>query len=42
MIDYYGNKGFNATVIVENKRTGVIDSHGTIEVKVLATHHKTH
>ena len=40
MIDYYENKGFSATVIVENKRNGEIDSHGTINLKVLAAYYK--
>ena len=37
-VDSYENKGINATVIVENKRTGVVDSHGTINLKVLAAY----
>ena len=40
VIEYYSNKGFNATVIIEDKRSGVIDSHGTINLKVLADHYK--
>ena len=40
LIEYYSKKGFNATVLIENKRSGVIDSHGTINGKVLADHFK--
>ena len=31
---------YDATVIVDNKRTGVIDSHGTIDLKVMAAYYK--
>ena len=40
MVDYYKNRGFNATVIVDSKRTGVINRHGAINLKVLAAYYK--
>ena len=40
MVDFYKNNGFNATVTVEEKRTCIIDGHGTNNIKMLIADYK--
>ena len=40
VVDFYKNNGLNATVTVEEKRTCIIDGHGTNTIKMLITIYK--
>ena len=40
VVDFYKNNGLNATVTVEEKRTCIIDGHGTNNIKMLITIYK--
>ena len=40
MVDFYKNNSFNATVVVEEKRTCIIDGHGTNNIKMLIADYK--
>ena len=40
VVDFYKFGGFNATVVVEEKVTCIIDGHGTNKKKILATDYK--
>ena len=40
VVDFYKNNGFNAKVVVEEKRTCIIDGHGTNNIKMLIADNK--
>ena len=40
MVDFNKNNGFNATVVVEEKRSCIIDGHGTNNIKMLIADYK--
>ena len=40
VVDFYKSDGFNATVTVEEKRTCIIDGHGTNNIKMLIADYK--
>ena len=40
VVDFYKNDGLNATVNVEEKRTSIIDGHGSNNINMLIADYK--